>query len=123
MSVTTVVSPKRLRSEESTPTIGTHNGTFHCDEVLACFMLKQLPEYANAKIFRSRNNTELNENCDIIVDVGGEFDHKRKLYDHHQKSFQETMSTLRPELGDKYKIRYVTATWIWPFINFCCIID
>uniref|UniRef100_A0A3Q4GDW8 MYG1 exonuclease n=1 Tax=Neolamprologus brichardi TaxID=32507 RepID=A0A3Q4GDW8_NEOBR len=26
--------------------IGTHNGTFHCDEVLACFFLRQLPEYS-----------------------------------------------------------------------------
>lgn len=25
--------------------IGTHNGTFHCDEVLACFFLRQVPEY------------------------------------------------------------------------------
>ncbi|XP_016116079.1 UPF0160 protein MYG1, mitochondrial-like [Sinocyclocheilus grahami] len=25
--------------------IGTHNGTFHCDEGLACFLLRQLPEY------------------------------------------------------------------------------
>ena len=29
---------------------GTHNGTFHCDEALACFMLKQLPEYKDATI-------------------------------------------------------------------------
>jgi len=32
--------------------IGTHNGTFHCDEVLACFMLKQLPQYKDAEIVR-----------------------------------------------------------------------
>ena len=32
--------------------IGTHNGTFHCDEVLACCLLKQLPEYADAEIVR-----------------------------------------------------------------------
>lgn len=32
--------------------IGTHNGTFHCDEVLACFLLKLLPEYADAEIIR-----------------------------------------------------------------------
>ncbi len=32
--------------------IGTHNGTFHCDEVLACFLLKQLPNYSNAEIVR-----------------------------------------------------------------------
>lgn len=25
--------------------IGTHDGTFHCDEVLACFLLRLLPRY------------------------------------------------------------------------------
>lgn len=25
--------------------IGTHNGTFHCDEALACALLRLLPEY------------------------------------------------------------------------------
>lgn len=38
--------PKRLCIENMTGIkIGTHNGTFHCDEVLACFFLRQLPEY------------------------------------------------------------------------------
>jgi len=32
--------------------IGTHSGTFHCDEALACYMLKQLPEYKDAEIVR-----------------------------------------------------------------------
>ena len=32
--------------------IGTHNGSFHCDEVLACFLLKQLPIYKDAQIVR-----------------------------------------------------------------------
>ena len=36
----------------STKKIGTHNGTFHCDEVFACYMLKQLPEYSDAEIIR-----------------------------------------------------------------------
>lgn len=35
--------------------IGTHSGVFHCDEALACFMLKQLPEYVDADIVRSRD--------------------------------------------------------------------
>ena len=30
-------------------TIGTHSGSFHCDEVLACYMLKVLPEYKDAR--------------------------------------------------------------------------
>lgn len=36
-------------------TIGTHSGNFHCDEALACFMLRQLPEYKNAEIIRTRD--------------------------------------------------------------------
>lgn len=35
--------------------IGTHNGVFHCDEALACYMLKQLPEYRDAQIIRTRD--------------------------------------------------------------------
>jgi hypothetical protein len=27
------------------PVIGTHSGAFHCDEALACAMLKLLPEF------------------------------------------------------------------------------
>lgn len=32
--------------------IGTHSGVFHCDEVLACFMLKQTSKYEDAEIIR-----------------------------------------------------------------------
>ena len=34
---------------------GTHNGKFHCDEVLACYMLTLLPEYSDAEIIRTRD--------------------------------------------------------------------
>lgn len=66
------------------PKIGTHNGTFHCDEVLACFILKQLPEYKHADIVRTRNPEELSK-CDIVVDVGGIYDSDNHRYDHHQR--------------------------------------
>jgi len=39
-------------SESTLKRIGTHDGTFHCDEALACFMLKQLPEYEDALVIR-----------------------------------------------------------------------
>ena len=55
--------------------IGTHNGAFHCDEVLACTMLKLLPEYKDAEIVRSRDQAVL-DTCDLVVDVGGVFDQK-----------------------------------------------
>lgn len=88
---------KRLRTENMTvKKIGTHNGTFHCDEVLACFFLRQLPEYKDSNIIRTRDPAQLSE-CDVIVDVGGEFDPKRHRYDHHQRSFSETFHSLRPE--------------------------
>jgi len=56
-------------------------------------MLKMLPEYKNAEIVRTRNNLLLDK-CDIVVDVGGIFDPDKHRYDHHQKSFNESMSTL-----------------------------
>ncbi|RXK36769.1 hypothetical protein M231_05930 [Tremella mesenterica] len=58
---------KRLKS---TKIIGTHSGTFHCDEALAVFMLL----------------APLN----IVVDVGGVYDPKAHRYDHHQRGFNET---------------------------------
>lgn len=84
--------------------IGTHDGVFHCDEVFACYMLRLLPEYKDAEIIRTRDPEKLKE-CDIVVDVGAEFDHAKKRYDHHQREFNETLSSLRPELGDKFKIK------------------
>ena len=45
------------------------------DWPLACAMLKQLPEYKEAEIVRTRDQALLDE-CDIVVDVGGIFDPK-----------------------------------------------
>ncbi|PIK60615.1 putative UPF0160 protein MYG1, mitochondrial isoform X2 [Apostichopus japonicus] len=81
--------------------IGTHSGTFHCDEALACFMLKKLPEYANAEIVRSRDPAVLDP-CDIVVDVGGEYNPSKHRYDHHQRSFSETITPFaRETLADQ----------------------
>lgn len=97
-------------------TIGTHDGIFHCDEVLACFMLQQLPEYSGAQIVRTRND-DLLKDCDIVVDVGAVFDRDRQRFDHHQSSFQHTLSSLRPELGDKFKIRLSSAGLIFTYFG------
>ncbi|KAH7715899.1 Protein C27H6.8 [Aphelenchoides avenae] len=75
------------------PYIGTHNGKFHCDEVFACYLLKKLPEFKNHAILRSRD-PEVLGTCELIVDVGGIYDHEKKRYDHHQRDFKETMKSL-----------------------------
>ena len=76
--------PMESSQSKSPPVIGTHNGTFHCDEVFACYMLKLLPEYQNATIVRTRDPKLLSE-CDILVDVGGIYDPTIHRYDHHQR--------------------------------------
>lgn len=46
LSLESVPPFKRPRSSlMAPPRIGTHNGTFHCDEALACALLRLLPEY------------------------------------------------------------------------------
>lgn len=97
-------------------TIGTHNGMFHCDEILACFMLQQLPKFADAKIIRTRDESVLSE-CDIVVDVGAVFNVEENRFDHHQKTFQKTLSSLRPELGDNYNVRLSSAGLIYTYFG------
>lgn len=69
--------------------IGTHNEVFHVDECLACYILTQLPEYKDVEIIRTRDINVLNE-CDILVDIGAVYDHDKKIYNHHQREFNET---------------------------------
>jgi len=92
------------------PRIGTHNGTFHCDEALACALLRLLPEYRDAEIVRTRDPEKL-ASCDIVVDVGGEYDPQRHRYDHHQRSFTETMSSLSP--GKPWQTKLSSAGLIY----------
>ncbi|VDP83747.1 unnamed protein product [Echinostoma caproni] len=69
--------------------IGTHNGCFHCDEVFAVYLLRQLPEFKDSVIIRSRDPKELNA-CDAVVDVGGVYDPEQMRFDHHQNDFFDT---------------------------------
>ena len=95
---------KKAKIEVGPNTIGTHSGTFHCDEVLAVYLLSQHPDFSNHKVLRTRDQTLLDQ-CDIVVDVGSVFDPTTKRFDHHQATFKETFSSLRPELGKVGDIR------------------
>jgi uncharacterized UPF0160 family protein len=69
--------------------IGTHSGTFHCDEVTGCMFLQHYTaKFKGCEIVRSRDPSVLSE-LDIVIDVGGEYDHDRHRYDHHQHGFAE----------------------------------
>ncbi|PHH67682.1 hypothetical protein CDD80_612 [Ophiocordyceps camponoti-rufipedis] len=76
------------RTKMTPLTIGTHNGHFHADEALAVHMLRMLPAYREASLVRTRDSARLAA-CDIVVDVGGEYDVGRRRFDHHQRSFDK----------------------------------
>ena len=50
-SSTTPTSP----SEVSVKKVGTHNGSFHCDEALGCFMIRLSDKFSGADIVRTRD--------------------------------------------------------------------
>lgn len=42
-------------SELSVKKVGTHNGSFHCDEALGCFMIRLVDKFSGADIVRTRD--------------------------------------------------------------------
>jgi len=83
-------SPKKRMKK--TMRIGTHSGSFHCDEALACFMLQNhVTQFKGGEIVRSRD-AEVWKTCDILVDVGAKYEPENQLYDHHQKEFTDTLN-------------------------------
>lgn len=71
---------------------GTHDGTFHADEVSACAILLVFGLIDEAKIFRSRDPKVLDE-CEFVCDVGGIYDPALKRFDHHQNEYQGEFSS------------------------------
>ncbi|MEZ5315637.1 MAG: MYG1 family protein [Chlamydiales bacterium] len=72
--------------------IGTHDGTFHADEVTACALLIVFDMGDRDKILRSRDVEKLAA-CDFLCDVGGIYDPSLKCFDHHQASFTGHLSS------------------------------
>jgi len=67
------------------PTIVTHNGTFHADDVFAVatllvYLKKDIKE---VNIVRSRDEKDF-ASADYVVDVGGVHDEEKNRFDHHQ---------------------------------------
>lgn len=52
------------------------------------------------------------DTCDIVVDVGGVYDPKIQRYDHHQRSFEHTLSSVRPDIAKNKTIKYVHTACI-----------
>ncbi|MBA2728489.1 MAG: MYG1 family protein [Parachlamydiaceae bacterium] len=72
--------------------IGTHDGTFHADEVTACALLDLFDLIDANKIKRTRDPVLLNR-CEFVCDVGGIYSPSDKLFDHHQVDYDGPMSS------------------------------
>ena len=95
----------KIPENNELPTIGTHSGSFHCDEALACSMLLKTKKFNNAIIIRTRD-PEILKDCDILVDVGGVYDKSKLRFDHHQRGFNQTFS-------DKFKTKLSSAGLVY----------
>ncbi|MCH9608923.1 MAG: hypothetical protein S4CHLAM45_03380 [Chlamydiales bacterium] len=72
--------------------LGIHSGVFHADEVSAAAFLLLYDLIDEDKIRRTRDPAILKE-CEYVCDVGGVYDPKKKLFDHHQSSYLGPMSS------------------------------
>ncbi|MGD0665544.1 MAG: MYG1 family protein [Rhabdochlamydiaceae bacterium] len=73
-------------------TLGTHDGSFHADEVTAAALLLVFNRIDRDKIVRSRDPDVLKE-CEYVCDVGSVYDPALKRFDHHQVDYQGELSS------------------------------
>lgn len=71
---------------------GTHDGSFHADEVTACSLLLVFNRIDRDKIRRTRD-LDILAKCEFVCDVGGVYDPSLKRFDHHQATYRGTMSS------------------------------
>lgn len=73
-------------------TIGTHDGSFHADEVTACALLIIFDLADPDGIVRTRDPAVLDK-CEYVCDVGGVYDPDKKIFDHHQADYKGSLSS------------------------------
>lgn len=71
---------------------GTHDGSFHADEVSACALLLLFFQIDRDKIYRTRDPKILAQ-CDYVCDVGGIYNPSSRRFDHHQIEYQGLLSS------------------------------
>lgn len=71
---------------------GTHDGTFHADEVTACALLLLYDQIDENLIHRTRE-PEVLATCEYVCDVGGLYDPTQKIFDHHQAEYNGLLSS------------------------------
>lgn len=71
---------------------GTHDGSFHADELTACALLLVFDLVDKDRIIRTRDPDRL-AGCAFVCDVGGVYDSARKRFDHHQPEYRGPLAS------------------------------
>lgn len=92
-----IISVGEVANKRAGVNIGTHNGIFHCDDVVAITIIEIVGREEDIHVVRSRNIDELKK-LRVVVDIGG------GIFDHHMAGFNECRAT-----GEKY----ASAGLVW----------
>src|SRR5262245_37911373 len=83
---------KNMNERKIKRSFGTHDGSFHADEVTACALLLLFDLIDRDKIVRTRDSMILGT-CEFVCDVGGLYNPSKKLFDHHQAEYTGSLSS------------------------------
>jgi uncharacterized UPF0160 family protein len=98
-----------MNQQKQLRTVGTHNGSFHADEVTACALLVVAGLVDQDKIIRTRDLEKL-KTCEFVCDVGGIYDPNLRLFDHHQADYTGPMSSAGMILLYLYSIQLLAES-------------
>jgi uncharacterized UPF0160 family protein len=92
------------------PTIATHSGTFHADDVFGVGILMGV--FPSHTLVRTRKQ-ELIDAADFAVDVGGTWDAAKGRFDHHQRGFDGARPVREVDGATVPGVGYASAGLIW----------
>lgn len=104
-----------MGTQQKPRSFGTHDGSFHADEVTACALLLLMDAIDLEKIFRTREKHVL-KTLEYVCDVGGVYDPKTKQFDHHQQGYQGNLSSAGMVL-EYLKDKKIITKSIFTYLN------
>ncbi len=110
----------RMDAAITPKSVGTHNGSFHADEVTACALLILFGLVDRDKVVRSRDPEKLSL-CEYVCDVGGIYSPEGKKFDHHQIDYKGELSSAGMILL-YLKVTGVIDESLYNFFNYSLII-
>ena len=93
-----------------TPTIATHSGTFHADDVFGVGVLMGV--FPSHTLVRTRKQ-EVIDAADFAVDVGGTWDAATGRFDHHQRGFDGARPVREVNGQTVAGVGYASAGLVW----------